>query len=66
MLTQEKGLSASIKNTIILLFVPPELCISTVFGFSWDHCKSREKIKTMPMQNFGGTNKEYCGIFDTC
>ena len=28
------------------------------------HCNSQEKIKTMLMQNFGGTNKEYYGIFD--
>ena len=35
------------------------------FVFSWDRCKSQEKTKTMLMQNFGGTNKGYYGIFDT-
>ena len=30
-----------------------------------DHCKSQVKMKRMLTQNFGGTNKEYYGIFDT-
>ena len=34
-----------------------------VSSFSWD--QSQEKIKTMVMQNFGWTNKEYYGIFYT-
>ena len=41
------------------------VCMSNVYSFSWDHCKTQEKIKTMLMQYFGGTNKEYYGIFDT-
>ena len=45
------------------LFVPPKFCISIVFVFSWDHCKSQEKLETMLMLNFGGTNKKYYGIF---
>ena len=35
------------------------------FIFSWDLQWSQEKLETMPMQNFEGTNKEYYGIFDT-
>ena len=47
------------------LFIPPKFCIlSVVSSFSLDHYKSQEIIKTMLMQNFGGTNKEYHGIFD--
>ena len=46
----------SLKNTIIL---------SIVFIFSWDLQWSQEKLETMLMQNFGGTNEEYYGIFDT-
>ena len=37
----------------------PKFCISIVFVFSWDHCKSQEKLETMLMQN----DKEYYGIF---
>ena len=47
------------------LFVPPKFCRSTAFIFSWDHSKSQEKMETMFMQNFGGTNKEYYGIFES-
>ena len=36
-----------------------------VSSFSLDHCKSQDKMKEMLMQNFGGTNKEYYGIFGT-
>ena len=32
-------------------------CINIVFVFSWDHCKSQEKLETMLMQNFGGQTK---------
>ena len=35
---------------MILLVVPPKLCIIIVFNFSWGDCKSQEKLKTM--QNF--------------
>ena len=55
---------ANIKNTIILFFVPPKFCISIVSSISWDHYKSQHEIKTMLMQNFGGTNKEHYGNFD--
>ena len=58
-----------VTNTFLLvsysLFVPPKFCISIVSSFSWDDCKSQEKIKTILMQFFGGTGKEYYGIFDT-
>ena len=55
----------SIKNTIILFDCPSNILYKNCFQFSWDHCKCQEKIKTMLMPNFGGTNKEYYGIFDT-
>ena len=46
-----------------MLFVcHPKICISIVFRFSWDHFNSQEKLKTMLMQNFGVTNKEYYGM----
>ena len=48
-----------------LCFIPPKFCISIAFIFSWDHSKSQEKKETMFMQNFGGTNKEYYGIFES-
>ena len=47
-------------NTLCL----SNICISIVSSFSWDHCKSQEKIKTMLIQYFGGTNTDYYGIFD--
>ena len=31
----------------------------------WDHSKSQESMETMFMQNFEGTNKQYCGIFES-
>ena len=43
------------------LFVIPKFCISIVFSFSWGDFNSQEKPKTMLMQNFGMTNKEYYG-----
>ena len=39
---------------MILFVCPPKFCISIVFVFSWDHCKSQEKLETMLMQNLGG------------
>ena len=33
-----------------------------VFSFSWGHFNSRGKLKTMFMQNFGVTIKEYYGL----
>ena len=41
------------------MFVPPN---KHGFVFSWDHCKSQEKLETMLMQNLGGQT-EYYGIF---
>ena len=35
------------------------------FIFSWDHSKCQEKLETMFMQHFEGTNKEYYGIFES-
>ena len=39
------------------LCLSPKFCISIVFVFSWDHCKSQEKLETMLMQNLGGQTK---------
>ena len=45
------------ENTIILFVYPLKFCIRLVFVFSWDHCKSQEKLETMLMQNLGGQTK---------
>ena len=50
-------LLASSENTIILFVCPPKFCISIVFVFSRDHCKSQEKLETMLMQNLGAQTK---------
>ena len=39
--------------------------ISIASIFSWDRSKSQEKMETIFMQNFGETNKEYYGIFES-
>ena len=31
--------------------------VSRVFIFSWNHCKSQEKMETMCVQSFGGQTK---------
>ena len=51
------------KYHIILFVCLPKLCISIVSSFSWDLQWSEEKTKAMLIKNFGGTNKEYYGIF---
>ena len=38
-------LLATLKNTIIFSVCPPKLCVSIVFIFSWDPCKSQEKLE---------------------
>ena len=48
-----KYILAISENTIILFVWPPKFCISFDFVFSWDHCKSQEKLETMLMQNLG-------------
>ena len=40
-----------------LFICPSKFCISIVFVFSWDHCKSQEKLETMLMQNLEGQAK---------
>ena len=35
-------------------YLPPKVCISIVFNFSWDGCNTQEKWKTKVMQNLGG------------
>ena len=51
-------------SPIIHFVCPPKFCISIVFGFSWDDCKSQEKLKTMFMQNFGGQTDLECIMED--
>ena len=34
-----------------------KFCISIIFVFSWDHCKSQEKLETMLIQNLGEQTK---------
>ena len=46
---------------IIHLVYPPKFCRSIVFKFSWEDCKSQEKLETMLMQNFWRLNKMYYG-----
>ena len=46
----------------MLFDVAPKFCISIVFSFSWELKWPQEKLKTMLMQNFGGTNKEHYGM----
>ena len=48
-----------------LCFVPPQFCVSIVFISSWDLQRCQEKLETMLVQKFGGTNKAYYGSFDT-
>ena len=33
--------------------LPPKLCVSIMFDFSWDDPNTQEKMETMVMQNFG-------------
>ena len=44
------------------MFVIPKFCISIVFSFSWELKRPQEKLKTMLMQKFGVTKKEYYGM----
>lgn len=37
-----------------LCCVPPKLCISIVFNFSWDDCNPQEELETVVMQHVGG------------
>ena len=46
---------------IIHIVFPQKFCISTVFKFSWEDCKSREKLEIKLMQNIWGVNKVYYG-----
>ena len=56
---------ANIKNTIIFFICPSKIILHKhCFQFFLGSYVLREKIKTMLMQNFGGANKEYYGIFD--
>ena len=37
--------------------LPPKLCVSIMFDFSWDDPNTQEKMETMVMQNFGGLTR---------
>ena len=50
-------LFATCISSIMNLICPPKFCISFVFHFSWVLQPFQEKLKTMLMQNFGGTTK---------
>ena len=53
------------RNTITYhnaLCLSSQICRSIVFSFSWELKWPQEKLKTMFMQNFGMTNKEYYGM----
>ena len=51
-------------NTMILFVSSPKFCISIVFVFSWDHCKSQEReTGNNACAKFVGTDKDYYGIF---
>ena len=39
------------------LCLSSEFCISIIFIFCWDLCKSQEKLETVLMKNFGGQTK---------
>ena len=47
-------------NTLCLS--PQNFALSIVFSFSWESKRPQEKLKTMLLQNFGVTNKEYYGM----
>ena len=46
---------------IVRLVYPQKFCLSIVSKFSWEDCKSREKLETILMQNCWGVNKAYYG-----
>ena len=50
-------LFATCTSSIMHLIFPPKFCITFVFPFSWVLQPFQEKLKTMLMQNFGGTTK---------
>ena len=56
------------KNTLILCVVLPKFCISisiiVVFNFFWDLQLPQEKLKTMLVQNFGGSTKSIEVFFE--
>ena len=50
------------ENHLYSLLVTSKLCISIVFSLSWALKWPKDKLKTMLMQNFGVTNKDYYGM----
>ena len=50
---------------IILFVCPSKILQKHCFIFSWYLQWSQEKLETMLMQSFGGTNKDYYGVFDS-
>ena len=45
--------------------LPPKLCITIVFHFSWDDCNTLENLETMVMQNSEGENKVHYGLYES-
>jgi len=41
------------------------ICVQIFQDAAWDLLWSKEKIKAILMQTFGGTNKEYYGVFES-
>ena len=53
----ENAQKATFKNTVRLLVYLSNFCISIVFIFTWDHCKSQEKLETTLLEKCGGQRK---------
>ena len=50
---------AQLENTIIFIVCPPQFCFRIVFVFSWDHCKSQEKLEIL-----GGQTKSIMVFYE--
>ena len=55
-----KQINITNKQTIMLFVGHPKILKEhLVFSFSWGHLNSQARLKTMLLENFGVTNKEY-------
>ena len=50
-------LFSTLENTIIIFLFLKTFCITIVFSFSWDNCKSQKKLKTMVINDCWGDKK---------
>ena len=48
---------STLENTIIIFLFLKTFCITIVVSFSWDNCKSQEKLKTMVIKDCWGDKK---------